>query len=46
MTGVGADAYLLVWMYERSAQGMGDLAGPEDFPWSGDGVTASDFGPT
>ncbi|NEA54270.1 hypothetical protein G3I60_08925 [Streptomyces sp. SID13666] len=32
MTGVGADAYLLIWMHERSAQGMGGLAGPEDFP--------------
>ncbi|WP_405185809.1 hypothetical protein OG582_00330 [Streptomyces anulatus] len=32
MTGVGADAHLLVWMYERSARGQGDLVGPEDFP--------------
>ncbi|MCX4506606.1 hypothetical protein [Streptomyces anulatus] len=32
MTGVGADAHLLIWMYERSARGQGDLVGPEDFP--------------
>ncbi|MEU6957639.1 hypothetical protein [Streptomyces sp. NPDC045714] len=32
MTGVGADAHLLVWLYERGARGEGDLAGPEDFP--------------
>ncbi|MFJ2258478.1 hypothetical protein ACIOKD_09010 [Streptomyces sp. NPDC087844] len=28
----GADAYLLVWMYERSRQGQGDPVSPDDFP--------------
>ncbi|MFI6530283.1 hypothetical protein [Streptomyces uncialis] len=32
MTEAGAEAYLLVWMYERGMAGDGDLAGTDDIP--------------
>ncbi|MET8685145.1 hypothetical protein ABZV77_13095 [Streptomyces sp. NPDC004732] len=32
MRNPGADAYLLVWMYERGRRGQGDPVSPNDFP--------------